>query len=254
MRSCIYEGAVRHSRSAPVRHEFEYRFFQLYLDLDELDTVFRGRWLWSTRRPAPARFHRGDHLGDPRTPLAEAVRELVALEHGVRPEGPIRLLTHLRYFGYCMNPVSFYYCFAPGTDSLDFVVAEINNTPWGERFCYVLDTRGEEGRLHRFRKRFHVSPFMGMDLEYRWRFTPPGRELLVEMENWEAGERLFGATLKLGRVPISTASLSRMLTVYPLVTVKVIRGIYWEALRLWIKSAPFHPHPKCQVQERGRVG
>ena len=252
MRSCIYEGAVRHSRTAPVRHEFEYRFFQLYLDLDELDTVFRGRWLWSARRPAPARFHRADHLGDPQMPLDEAVRDLVAHEHGVRPKGPIRLLTHLRYFGYCMNPVSFYYCFGPEADTLDFVVAEINNTPWGERFCYVLDTRGAEDRLHRFGKRFHVSPFMGMDLEYRWRFTTPGRELRVTMENWEAGERLFGATLELGRVPISTASLSRMLALYPLVTVKVIQGIYWEALRLWIKSAPFYPHPRSRVQERGR--
>ena len=111
MNSALYFGTVRHRRRSPVVHEFSYRVFQVYLDLDELDHVFQGRLLWSTKGANVAWFRRTDHVGDPRMPLRDAVSELVERRTGRRPRGPIRLLTHLRYFGYCMNPVSFYYCF-----------------------------------------------------------------------------------------------------------------------------------------------
>ena len=132
-------GRVSHARKSPVAHAFGYRLFMLYLDLTELPKVFAGRWLWSTRAArarvaAPRRL-----LGDPREPLDESVRRLVAAETGRRPAGPIRLLTHLRYFGYGFNPVSFYYCFDSGGTAVETIVAEVSNTPWGERHCYVLD-------------------------------------------------------------------------------------------------------------------
>jgi DUF1365 family protein len=130
MHSAIYHGWLRHRRHAPSRHAFRYRLFLMYLDLAELDTVFRGRWLWSARRMALARFDRTDHLGDPDVPLDRAVRDLVESRGGRRPAGPIRLLTHLRYFGHCFNPVSFYYCFDAGDTRVETVVAEVNNTPW----------------------------------------------------------------------------------------------------------------------------
>ena len=136
--SCLYEGSVRHRRHGTPRDELHYRMFMVYLDLDELPECFDGRLLWSARRPALAWFRRADHLGDPRTPLAEAVRELVAERTGTRPEGPIRLLTHLRYFGHCFNPVSFYYCYDATGEQLSAVVAHVTNTPWGERHSYVL--------------------------------------------------------------------------------------------------------------------
>jgi DUF1365 family protein len=245
--SAIYFGTVRHRRYEPVDHEFTYRLFMMYLDLAELDQVFDRRLLWSQRRPAPAWFRRADYLGDPSQPLAEAVADVLKAKTGRRPEGPIRLLTHLRYFGYCFNPVSFYYCFEPGGELLDAVVAEITNTPWQERHTYILDRRqgdayGPSLRKH-FAKQFHVSPFWGMNHKYDWSLTVPHRELAVHMENYRDTRKVFDATLRMQRQEISTATLNRALLRFPFMTLKVIGAIHWQALRLKLKGAVFHPHP-----------
>ena len=249
MNSALYVGTVRHRRFAPVENAFRYHAFWVYLDLDELDEAFRGRWLWSARRPAPAWFRRADHLGDPARPLDACVRDLVEREAGFRPRGPVRLLTHLRYFGYVFNPVSFYYCFAPD-GPLDAIVAEIHNTPWNERHCHVLDARaqvrvhGPHGALRfAFAKEFHVSPFMPMAIDYAWRFVTPGRGLAVHMENRAGGNTLFDATLVLARRPMTGANLAAALARHPLMTVEVIAAIYGQALRLWWKRCPAYPHP-----------
>jgi len=241
--SAVYEGAVRHRRLGPVRHEFRYRMAQLYLDLSELDEAFRGRWLWSANGPNLAWFRRADHAGDPDRSLESEVRRLVEERLGERPEGPIRLLTHLRYFGYCMNPVSFYYCFDPA-EKLRAVLAEVHNTPWGERHCYALRA-GDTGRTRaRFPKAFHVSPFLPMNHEYDWRLSLPGDRLAVHMKNLEDGRPVFDATLALRRRPLTAKNLRRVLTRYPLMTTKVVAAIYWQALRLKLKGATFYPHPK----------
>jgi hypothetical protein len=254
MHSALYHGWLDHWRLAPRRHAFRYRLFMAYLDLAELDQVFRGRWLWSTRPNrglALARFDRRDHLGDPAQPLDEAVRALVAERTGQRPAGPIRLLTHLRYFGYVFNPVSFYYCFDAADRTLEAVVAEVNNTPWGERHCYVLrpETPGA-GRLRaRSVKAMHVSPFHPMGLRYDWQLHTPGEALAVHMalRTTDAadadGAPVFGATLALQRVPITGTALAGMLLRFPWMTAKVIAAIHWEALRLWLKRVPIHDHP-----------
>ena len=247
MHSCIYEGQVRHSRYSPVPHDFRYRMFLMYLDLDELPTVFRGRWLWSASRRALARFRREDHIGPTHEPLADSVRALVARETGARPQGPIRLLTNLSYFGYCFNPVSFYYCFAKDGTTLETIVAEVNNTPWGERETYVLavDASAGQSRSWRFSpaKKMHVSPFMSMEISYDWRLSLPGRRLGVHMCNAEDGKKFFEASMALDRVEITTRSLAGVLARFPLMTFKVIGAIYWEALRLWIKRCPLYVHP-----------
>lgn len=191
-------------------------------------------------------------MGDPEHPLDEAVRDLVWQHTGRRPEGPVRLLTHLRYLGYCFNPVSFYYCYHQDGEALSAIVAEVNNTPWGERHCYVLDTLDQPGGTQPWRhspeKMMHVSPFMPMDIDYEWRFSAPGELLSVHIENHRQGEKLFDATLRLRRCEITGASLARVLIQYPLMTFRVIFSIHWQALRLWLKRVPVFDHPGKHIQ------
>ena len=247
MDSCIFEGQVRHTRHQPVRHRFRYRMFLMYLDLAELDTVFAGRWLWSTRSRAPARFRREDHLGDNSVPLDVAVRGLVQERTGRRPAGPIRLLTHLSYFGSCFNPASFYYCYDESGTQLETIVVEVNNTPWGEQHCYVLPagTSSRTGPTLRFQpdKEMHVSPFMSMDVDYDWSFLPPAERLHIYMANNSDGARVFDAAMLLKRREINGRSLARVLAMYPFMTLKVIVGVHWQALKLWFKRVPLHTHP-----------
>lgn len=255
MASAVYEGVVRHRRHAPHPHAFRYRMAQLYLDLDEVDSVFDRRWLWSSNRRNLAEFRRSDYLGDPGQSLSEAVRDRAAATLGRRPQGPIRLLTHLRYAGLAFNPVSFYYCHAADGIALDCIVAEITNTPWKERHAYVLPVENADlhGRaLHwSFAKAFHVSPFVGMARDYDWRFTAPGDDLHVHMNVTRDGEREFDATLHLERRPLDAMSLARVLWRYPLMTAQVVGAIHWQALRLWLKRNPVYDHPAKHLSLRG---
>ena len=239
MQSCIYEGQVRHTRTRPVLHRFRYRLFMMYLDLDELPSLFEPRWFWSVRRPAIARFRRSDHIGPEEQPLAESVRDLVERETGCRPAGPVRLLTNLSYFGYCFNPVSFYYCFDEDGETLQTIVAEVTNTPWGERDSYVLPAEQNIGKSTAWRfqpsKKMHVSPFIEMDIDYDWCFSLPGDRLGVFMANAKEGVRFFDAGMTMKRKEIGAASLARVLVTFPFITVKIFGAIYWQALRLWLK-------------------
>src|SRR5271166_3406871 len=205
------------------------------------------RWLWSAQRPALAHFKRGDHLGPAEVPLGTAVRDLVERSTGRRPSGSIRLLTHLRYFGYCFNPVSFYFVRDADDRRVSTVVAEVNNTPWNEQHTYVLDStanlaRGDKKHF-RFGKEFHVSPFHAMEQTYDWRFTDPGSTFAIHMENLERGDKVFDATMSLRRREITGAALASVLTRYPLMTAQVIGAIHWQALRLWLKGVPVNSHP-----------
>jgi DUF1365 family protein len=228
---------------------FEYRLFFMFLDLAELPTLFDIHPFWSNERFNIACFRRRDHFGDPKIPLDQAVQDLVEERSGNRPNGPIRLLTHLRYFGHCFNPASFYYCYDPTDTRVDTIVVEIHNTPWGERYCYVLATEENEHpitnwRRHQFAKAFHVSPFIDIDIHYDWRFRLPDDSIRVHMIDYEREEKLFDASLALRRREITRGSLTRMLIRYPVMTGKVVTMIYWQALRLILKSTPFFTHPK----------
>ncbi len=239
--SAIYEGTLAHARRAPRAHAFAYGVYLLYLDLDELPELLAGPGPLSAGRFGLLSFHRPDYLGGAGD-LAAAARARAAAALGVAPRGPVRLLTHARSLGYVFNPVSFYYCFAEDGRTLEAVVAEITNTPWGERHTYVVRATAG-GAAAELAKGFHVSPFFGMDQTYRWRFQLPGKALAVEMRNEEAGREVFRARLALRRRPWSAPALWRAALRQPLITWKVHAAIYWQALRLWAKRVPFHPHP-----------
>ncbi|HWR72641.1 MAG TPA: DUF1365 domain-containing protein [Nitrospirota bacterium] len=246
MNSCIYEGEVRHARSRPKENRFRISVFFVSLDLAELDTVFNGRWLWSAKGFNLAYLRRRDHFGDPSVTIDEAVRALVQQKTGRRPAGPVRMMTHLRYLGHNFNPATFYYCYDVAGSRVETIVVEVHNTPWGEVHCYVVDERGNIGsreqKRFRLKKDFTVSPFLPMDLEYEWTFTEPGTTVNVHMEDFDKEGRIFEAELTAERREITGSSLARMIVKYPLVTVKVIAGIYWQAFRLWVKGVPFYGH------------
>jgi DUF1365 family protein len=254
--SAFYEGTVRHRRlggvgGSPV-HEFHHRLFMAYLDLDELPDAIEHGLLSSARRPALAWFRRSDHLGDPALDLATSVRALVEERTGQRPQGPIGLLTQLRCFGHCFNPVSFYWCFAPGGERVDAVIAHVTNTPWGESHSYVLPVADSAGSTRvisgGFEKELHVSPLMGMDHTYELRISEPGERLSVHIESSATGGQdgrgpTFDATLSLARRELSAGELRRLLRRHPLPTVAVVARIYGDAARLRLKGATYHPHP-----------
>jgi len=227
--SAIYEGTVSHARRVPRPHAFTYRLHMLYLDLDELP------------RLGLRSFRREDYLGDPSRDLSTEVKDRVEGALGFRPSGSVRLLTHVRSLGYVFNPVSFYYCF-DADGPVRAVVAEITNTPWGERHAYVLPA-GEHGVEASFQKAFHVSPFFPLEQSYDWQLPEPGEALSVEMVNREKGSEVFRVRLGLRRRAYSPAALRRASWLQPLMAWKVHAAIYWQALRLWVKGTPFHLHP-----------
>ena len=244
MDSRIYAGAVTHRRSSPVGNEFRYSDTMLYLDLQELEESHNPALMACSRR-----FFRSDHFGDPKVNLQECVRELVENETGDRPHGPVRLLTHVRQMGYVMNPVSFFYVWSTDGSRVETIVAEVQNTPWNETHCYVLACHKGESMKFRFAKQFHVSPFMGMNQEYVWRFGDPAEELNVHMENWQEGTLLFEARLSLQAKPLTLANLRRLLWIRPLTTLAVTARIYFQAARLWKKGCPYHPHPSKSKED-----
>jgi DUF1365 family protein len=259
--SAVYEGWVRHRRFEPIEHDFRYRLFLIYLDLDELPQVLDPYPLWSARRPAAARFRRADFIGDPARPLAECVRNAVEAETGRRPAGPVRLLANLRYLGHIFNPVSLYYCFDASGESVEAVVADVNNIPWGEGHPYVLARGTRQGAVLKdeLDKQLHVSPLMGMDQTYAFSASEPGERLQVHIESRpvKRAEGLFGtqrvaprerkqfdATMSLRRRELSPGLMARLPVRYPAMSLQVVAKIYAQSLRLKLKGARYFPHPE----------
>jgi DUF1365 family protein len=243
MHSAIYQGLLRHRRFVPRAHRFSYRIFMMYLDLDELDEVLALSPLWSKRGWRPARFERGDFLGDPALPLKQAVCERIHKETGHWHEGRVCMLANLRYFGFIINPITCYYCF-DAHDALQYIVVEVTNTPWNERQSYVLrcDPRQRYQRIS-FNKQMHVSPFNPMNMNYRWCSNQPQKMLTLNLETLQAGDAHVDATMALKRREISAGALNATLLQHPWMTGKVAFTIYWQALKLWWKRNPFYGHP-----------
>lgn len=262
MASDWLEGTIRHRRKFPVSNEFKYRIGMLCLDLDEWTEISRHSPFFSNGRFNWLSLYREDYL-DPHIPdLRTAVENRVQAGTGWRPDGQIQLITHPRYLGYVFNPVSFYLCYSPGQspaggDTPRAILAQITNTPWKQRHVYCLECQQPQAgnadqwhteRFH-FSKRFHVSPFNDMEQHYQWLFSFRGPDLRIHMNVNESDRKHFDATLVVRRQPLDRKSLHESLRRFPLETLKGTGGIYWNALRLKLKGAPFYDHPDKRQPE-----
>lgn len=265
-KSAIFKGQIRHRRFEPKLHAFTYPIFMLYLDLDELPKLIAKKWYCSFSGFNIVRFKRSDFFAPEKPDLKQAIIEKVAESASPALADSItsvRALMHLRYFNIVFNPVVFYYCY-DAQENLIAIVAEITNTPWDERHAYVLPVgkhessapgtlssyslKGKGRHQFEFQKCFHVSPFNPMNMDYRWIFSAPKEKLFVHMDNFiqtndETTNKHFDATLVMDRYDFDK-NLAKTLIQYPLMTVKVITGIYWQALKLKLKGVPFYDNPK----------
>lgn len=249
MNSALYSGWIAHRRFSPRVHEFRYRIGLLYLDLDEQDAVLALSPLSGRHRFSPFSFRESDYLKAFTASgmgLRDAVREQVRQGIGHAPQGSICLLTQPRSWGLAFNPVSFFYCYE-ADGQLAAILVEVTNTPWRERYHYVLPAKTPQDQrdFHQHfavAKAFHVSPFLPRDLEHRMSFSPAAHKLGVHMADWQGELKLFDATLNLKREALDRASLHRHLRRFPWMTAKTCLAIYWQALRLLIKRIPIFTH------------
>ena len=251
----IFYGRVWHARREPFHHAFNYAVAMLALDLDALEGALRLHPFWALNRRGLASFHEADHLGGG-ADLVGRARGAVEDQLGFRPAGRVQLVCQPRYLGYAFNPVTFYFFHRPKSGgasrpSLDAILLEVANTPWNERHVYALDCRDSVGPW-RFEtdKRFHVSPFLPMTMRYVFDFNLQGNRLEVTKRNLEADKVVFVARMVLRQETLDRRGLGTLLAAFPPRTIRVIVAIYWQALRLWLRGARYHPHP-VNVEDSG---
>lgn len=244
----LYEGSVMHARIRPFVHRFDYAVFSLLVDADRLDEVDGMSKFLSVNRGNIASFHESDHVERPGETLRGCADRLLGLA-GLLPATRVLLLAYPRILGYVFNPLSVYFCYGPG-DRLVATIYAVRNT-FGQRHTYVVPVGegglGPAGLRQSRAKLFHVSPFVGMEARYHFRILPPGRTVRLRILETEEGEPLLSATfLGVGR-PLDTASMAACLLKFPLLTWKIIGGIHWEALKLWLKGARFRRSPPAPL-------
>lgn len=217
-----------------------------YVNLKEINNILPNSFLWGINKKALISFNRRDYLERPEKKLIDAAKNLVFERIGKKIKGPIYLLAHLRTYGHCFNPVSFYYCFDKSEKNIDAIIAEVTNTPWKQRYCYVLDCQNSENK-NIFKnikdKKLHVSPFFPMDHEYHFSISKPEKTITIKIDNLNQGVKVHEALLSLNKEDFSKKSLIKALINFPFMTVKVVTAIHWQAIKLWFKGAKFYNNP-----------
>lgn len=244
MHHALYTGAVEHRRRIPKAHGFSYSLHMWFFNLDHLGEVpqFPPWFALGEDRWAINRFCRRDYLGDPTIPLAESVRRRMAELTGEAVSGEVCGLFHLRTLGLYFSPVNFYYGYDQD-GNLSHFLAEVSNTPWNQRHHYAYRLSQAPYRMEQS-KRFHVSPFNPLSQHYRWSIEAPEERLAVTIEiNDQRGE-IFAARLSLRRQPLNRATLLPALAKKPVMTALIVGGIYFQALKIYLKGIPYIPYRK----------
>lgn len=241
--SALYVGTVAHRRLRPQQHRLRYDVFYLLIDLDEVETLARSSRLLRLGRFGLISFHAGDHGDGTAVPLRQQVEGHLRSAGLVPDGGPIRLLTLPRILGYVFNPISVYFCHRRSGE-LSAVLYEVTNT-FGDRHGYLIPVDDPAARplRHRCTKVLHVSPFLHRDMRYAFRLTPPGEALGLTVTGLDGNGPLIVATLEATRRELTDGALCRVLAAFPLMTLKVIVAIHWEALRLWMKGLAVRSRP-----------
>jgi len=241
--SAIYHGKVYHERFLPTQHKFSYDINLFWLALRDINTIASQVDRFTLDKWGPAQFRRSDYLGPATVPLEDAVLEKMNTLSETPLEGDVFMLGQLRTWGIYFSPVNFYYL-KDTTGTFTHLLAEVSNTPWNERHYYLVDLDTQSDT----QKAFHVSPFNPMDMQYKWRITQPSTTLSLVMDCVRE-DKEFSAGINLSRMPLDNANLSKAIKRIPSMTIKTVIGIYWQALKLFIKRTPLYSHPEKSQEQ-----